>query len=81
MRKGNYVPDAGMDYDPDSHHECTIFAATVIRQVCGLSVLAVLSNPNLVNEQNLLFLSIYISCLSNLVQARANAQAIMTTKV
>ena len=39
VRKSNFVPDAGMEYHPDSHHECTIFAATVIRQVCGLSVL------------------------------------------
>lgn len=37
VRKCNYVPDTGRDYDPDSYHECTIFAGTVVRQVSGPS--------------------------------------------
>lgn len=37
MRKCNYVPDPGKDYDPDSYTECTVFAGTVVRQVRLLS--------------------------------------------
>ncbi|KAL3131606.1 hypothetical protein ABBQ38_007903 [Trebouxia sp. C0009 RCD-2024] len=33
VRKCNYVPDPGKDYDPDSYTECTVFAGTVVRQV------------------------------------------------
>lgn len=33
VRKCGYVPDAHVDYDPDSYHTCTVYAGTVVQQV------------------------------------------------
>ncbi|KAL0030094.1 hypothetical protein WJX79_006699 [Trebouxia sp. C0005] len=33
VRKSNYVPEKGMDYDPDKNHTCTVYAGTVVQQV------------------------------------------------
>ena len=34
VRKSSYVADKGISYNPDLCHECTVFAGTVVRQVC-----------------------------------------------
>ncbi len=36
VRKSNYVPEKGMDYDPDKNHTCTVYAGTVVQQVIGV---------------------------------------------
>ena len=33
VRKAGYVPDAQVDYDPDSQQVCTLYAGTRVRQV------------------------------------------------
>ena len=33
VRKSNYVPEKGVDYDPDKHHTCTVYAGTLVQQV------------------------------------------------
>ena len=33
VRKSNYVPEKGVDYDPDKHHTCTVYAGTMVQQV------------------------------------------------
>ena len=33
VRKCNYVPEKGIDYDPDKNHTCTVYAGTVVQQV------------------------------------------------
>lgn len=33
VRKSNYVPEKGMEYDPDKNHTCTVYAGTMIQQV------------------------------------------------
>ncbi|KAL0048212.1 hypothetical protein WJX82_010068 [Trebouxia sp. C0006] len=33
VRKSSYVPEKGMDYDPDKNHTCTVYAGTVVQQV------------------------------------------------
>ena len=35
VRKSSYVADKGMEYQPDLYHQCTVFAGTVVRQVCA----------------------------------------------
>lgn len=36
VRKGPYAPEhyPGVDYEPDLHRPCTIFAGSVVQQVC-----------------------------------------------
>ncbi len=36
VRKSGYVPDGTVDYDPDSHHGCTVYAGTKVQQVIEL---------------------------------------------
>ncbi len=38
VRKSSYVPDPGVDYDPDSYHSCTVYAGTIVRQVSTSSL-------------------------------------------
>ena len=33
VRKTNYVAEKGVDYDPDKHHTCTVYAGTMVLQV------------------------------------------------
>lgn len=33
VRKSNYVPEKGLDYDPDKNHTSTVYAGTCIQQV------------------------------------------------
>ena len=33
VRKSSYVPDPGVQYDPDSYNSCTVYAGTIVRQV------------------------------------------------
>lgn len=33
LRKSNYVPEKGVDYDPDKANSCTVYAGTVVQQV------------------------------------------------
>ena len=33
VRKSNYVPEKGMDYNPDKNHTCTVYAGTLVQQV------------------------------------------------
>lgn len=33
VRKSNYVPEKGVDYDADKHSTCTVYAGTLIQQV------------------------------------------------
>lgn len=33
VRKSNYVPEKGLDYDPDKNHTCTVYAGTIVQQV------------------------------------------------
>jgi len=37
VRKSSYVPEKGMDYDPDKNHTCTVYAGTVVQQVIKMS--------------------------------------------
>ena len=36
MRKSGYVPEKGVDYDPDRNHTSTVYAGTMVQQVCSL---------------------------------------------
>ena len=33
VRKSHYVPDKGVEYDPEKHHTCTVYAGTIVQQV------------------------------------------------
>ena len=33
VRKSSYVPDEGVEYDPDNYHSCTVYAGTIVQQV------------------------------------------------
>lgn len=33
VRKSNYVPEKGLDYEPDKNHTSTVYAGTCIQQV------------------------------------------------
>ena len=33
VRKSSYIGDKDLPYQPDAHHECTVFAGTIVRQV------------------------------------------------
>lgn len=35
VRKSNYVPEKGVDYDPDKHSVCTVYQGTIIQQVAS----------------------------------------------
>ena len=37
VRKSNYVPEKGMDYDPDKNHTCTVYAGTLVQQVMNMN--------------------------------------------
>jgi len=37
VRKSNYVPEKGRDYDPDKNHTCTVYAGTVVQQVMKMN--------------------------------------------
>ena len=37
VRKSNYVSSKGMDYDPDTHRNCTVYAGTVVQQVARMA--------------------------------------------
>ena len=37
VRKSNYVRVKGMDYDPDTHRTCTVYAGTVVQQVARMA--------------------------------------------
>ena len=37
VRKSNYVRSKGMDYDPDTHRTCTVYAGTVVQQVARMA--------------------------------------------
>ena len=37
VRKTNYVPEKGVDYDPDKSHTCTVYAGTVVQQVMKMN--------------------------------------------
>jgi hypothetical protein len=37
VRKSNYVPEKGVDYDPDKSHTCTVYAGTVVQQVMKMN--------------------------------------------
>ena len=37
MRKSSYVPDPGVDYDPDGYHTNTVYAGTIVQQVSQLA--------------------------------------------
>ena len=31
VRKSSYIGDKDLPYQPDAHHECTVFAGTIVR--------------------------------------------------
>ncbi len=33
IRKSSYVPQLGLDYDPDKYSFCTVYAGTTVQQV------------------------------------------------
>ena len=35
VRKTNYVPEKGVNYNPDKNHTCTVYAGTMVQQVTG----------------------------------------------
>ena len=35
VRKTNYVPENGVNYNPDKNHTCTVYAGTMVQQVTG----------------------------------------------
>ena len=35
VRKNAYVAEAGEEYHPDRHRSCTIYAGTLVQQVCN----------------------------------------------
>ncbi len=37
VRKSNHVPGKGVDYDPDTHRTCTVYAGTVVQQVARMT--------------------------------------------
>ena len=37
VRKSNYVPEKGRDYNPDKNHTCTVYAGTVVQQVMKMN--------------------------------------------
>ena len=37
VRKSRYVPEFCVDYHPDKYQSCTVYAGTVVQQVCPLS--------------------------------------------
>ena len=38
VRKSQYVPEKRVDYDPDRHHTCTVYAGTMVQQVAALQL-------------------------------------------
>ena len=46
VRKSSYVPDEGVEYDPDKYHSCTVYAGTIVQQVEHTSTLHRVQSQN-----------------------------------